>query len=140
MIRTQVVVAALMVGLTVPAAAQRGAVDETAEIQQLRDSAYLVERDLSSLGQRDAARAEQLQLRLEDLQEEIVYLKVKQRKEGSVQRRDTQTCAFASRACGPKPGPPPRPRRRFRADRPRMQRLRRRSSWRFRSARKWTCA
>jgi hypothetical protein len=77
-----------MMGLTVPAAAQRGAVDATAEIQQLRDSAYLVERDLSSLGQRDAARAGQLQLRLEDLQEEIVYLKVKQRKEGSVQRRE----------------------------------------------------
>lgn len=88
MIRKQVVVAALMMGLTVPAAAQRGAVDATAEIQQLRDSAYLVERDLSSLGQRDAARAGQLQLRLEDLQEEIVYLKVKQRKEGSVQRRE----------------------------------------------------
>jgi len=87
-IRKQVVVAALMMGLTVPAAAQRGAVDATAEIQQLRDSAYLVERDLSSLGQRDAARAGQLQLRLEDLQEEIVYLKVKQRKEGSVQRRE----------------------------------------------------
>ena len=88
MIRTQVVVAVMMVGLTVPAAAQRGAVDATAEIQQLRDSAYLVERDLSSLSQRDTARAEALQLRLEDLQEEIVYLKVKQRKEGSVQRRE----------------------------------------------------
>jgi hypothetical protein len=88
MIRTQVFVAVLMVGVTVPAAAQRGAANENAEIQQLRDSAYLVERDLSSLGQRDAARAGQLQPRLEELQEEIVYLKVKQRKEGSVQRRE----------------------------------------------------
>jgi hypothetical protein len=40
------------------------------------------------LSQRDTTRAEPLQLRLEELQEEIVYLKVKQRKEGSVQRRE----------------------------------------------------
>ena len=88
MTRMQVVAAVLMVGVTVPAAAQRGSGNETTEIQQLRDSAYLVERDLSSLGQRDAARAEQLQPRLEELQEEIVYLKVKQRKDGSVHRRE----------------------------------------------------
>jgi len=87
-IRKQVVVTVLMMGLTVPAAAQRGAVNDKAEIQRLNDSAYLVERDLTSLGQRDTARAEQLQLRLGDLQEEIIYLKVKQRKEGTVQRRE----------------------------------------------------
>jgi hypothetical protein len=78
----------LVVGLTVPLVAQRGAVNDAAEIERLRDTAYLVERDLSSLGQRDAARADQLQVRLEELQEEIVYLKVKQRKEGVVPRRE----------------------------------------------------
>jgi hypothetical protein len=88
MFRTQVGVAALVAGLTVPVAAQRGTAHETAEIQQLRDSAYLVERDVTSLSQRDTMRAEPLQLRLDELQEEIVYLKVKQRKEGSVQRRE----------------------------------------------------
>ena len=88
MIRTQIVVAGLMLGLTVPAAAQRGGANDAAEIQRLQDSAYLVERDLSSLSQRDASRGEQLQGRLEELREEIVYLKVKQRKEGSVQRRE----------------------------------------------------
>jgi hypothetical protein len=77
-----------MVGLTVPVAAQRGAANDAAEIERLRDTAFLAERDLSSLKQRDTARAEQLQLRFEDLQEEIVYLKVKQRIEGTVQRRD----------------------------------------------------
>jgi hypothetical protein len=77
-----------MVGLTVPVAAQRGATNDAAEIERLRDTAFLAERDLSSLKQRDALRAEQLQLRFDDLQEEIVYLKVKQRKEGTVQRRD----------------------------------------------------
>jgi hypothetical protein len=77
-----------MVGLTVPVAAQRGTVNDAAEIERLRDTAFLAERDLSSLKQRDALRAEPLQRRFEDLQEEIVYLKVKQRKEGTVQRRD----------------------------------------------------
>jgi hypothetical protein len=77
-----------MVGLTVPVAAQRGAVNDAIEIERLRDTAYLVERDLSSLNQRDTARATQLQPRLEELQEEIVYLKVKQRKEGFVPRKE----------------------------------------------------
>jgi hypothetical protein len=86
--RVQVVVAVLMVGLTVPVVAQRGAVNDAAEIERLRDTAYLAERDLWSLRERDTPRAEQLQTRLEELQEEIVYLKVKQRKEGSVQRRE----------------------------------------------------
>jgi TolA-binding protein len=88
MIRRQVFVAVLMVGLTAPVAAQRREVTETADIQRLRDSAYLVERDVAALSQRDTARAGQFQVRLEELQEEIVYLKVKQRKEGSVQRRE----------------------------------------------------
>ena len=86
--RVQVVVAVLMVGLTMPVAAQRGAVNDAAEIDRLRDTAYLVERDLTSLNQRDTPRAGQLRLRLEELQEEIVYLKVRQRKAGDVQRRD----------------------------------------------------
>jgi hypothetical protein len=86
--RVQVAVAVLMVGVSVPLAAQRGAVNDAAEIERLRDTAYLAERDLTSLGERDTARSAQLKLRLEDLQEEIIYLKVKQRIEGSVQRRD----------------------------------------------------
>ena len=88
MIRMQVVVAVLVVGFTAPIAAQRGAGSDTADIQRLRDNAYLVERDLTSLSQRDTVRAEPLQVRLQELQEEIVYLKVKQRKEGFVQRRE----------------------------------------------------
>jgi hypothetical protein len=88
MIRKQLVVALLMVGVTAPIAAQRSGVNEGTDIQRLRDNAYLIERDLTSLGQRDTARAEPFQARLHDLQEEIIYLKVKQRKEGSVQRRE----------------------------------------------------
>lgn len=88
MSRVSVVVAIVMVGLTVPVAAQRGAANDASEIERLRDTAYLVERDLSSLDQRDTARAAQLKPRLEELQEEIVYLKVKQRKEGFVPRKE----------------------------------------------------
>jgi hypothetical protein len=88
MSRVYAVVAVLMVGFTVPVAAQRGAANDASEIERLRDAAYLVERDISSLNQRDTSRAAQLQPRLEELQEEIVYLKVKQRKEGFVPRRE----------------------------------------------------
>lgn len=88
MSRMQIVVAVLMVGLTTPIGAQRGAGNDTADIQRLRDDAYLVERDLASLSQRGSVRAGQLQARLDELQEEIIYLKVKQRKEGFVQRRE----------------------------------------------------
>jgi hypothetical protein len=88
MVRTQFVVAALTVGLTLPIAAQQRAVNDVSEIRRLQDSAYLVERDLSSLGQRDTLRAEQLQVQLEELQEEIIYLKVKLRKEGAVKHRE----------------------------------------------------
>src|SRR5687767_1840485 len=88
MIRTQIVVLGLMIGIAMPAAAQRSTANDAAEIQRLQDSAYLVERDLTSLSQRDASRGAQLQVRLEEMREDIVYLKVKQRREGSVQRRE----------------------------------------------------
>ena len=88
MMRTQIVVLGLMVGFAVPAGAQRSTANDAAEIQRLQDSAYLVERDLSSVSQRDASRGQLLQVRLEELREDIIYLKVKQRREGSVQRRE----------------------------------------------------
>ena len=88
MIRRPVVVAILIVGFTLPVAAQRRAVNEdAAEIRRLQDSVYLVERDLSALSERDTLRAEPLHMRLNELQEEIIYLKVKFRKEGAVKHR-----------------------------------------------------
>ena len=89
MIRRPVVVAILIVGFTLPVAAQRRAVNEdAAEIRRLQDSVYLVERDLSALSERDTLRAEPLHMRLNELQEEIIYLKVKLRKEGAVKYRE----------------------------------------------------
>jgi hypothetical protein len=88
MIRMQVVVALLVVGFSAPIAAQRGTANDGADIQRLRDNSYLIERDLTTLSQRDTVRADALKVRLQDLQDEIIYLKVKQRKEGFVQRRE----------------------------------------------------
>lgn len=58
------------------------------EIQGLQDSVYLADRDVSQLRTRDQARANQLSTRLDDLRDEVIYLKVKLRKEGRVTRAE----------------------------------------------------
>ncbi len=68
-----------------PAAAQ--AVTPS-DIQRLQDNVYQATTDLSQLRSRDAARAGQLQTELDDLREEVIYLKVKLRKEGSLARTE----------------------------------------------------
>ncbi len=88
MTRMHGVVVALIAVMAVPITAQRRTVNDAAEIERLRDSAYLAERDLYSLGQRDTVRAKRLAVQLADLQDEIIYLKVKRRKEGSLTRRE----------------------------------------------------
>ena len=52
-----------------------------ADVQKLQDSVYLAERDISQLRTRDSARASQLQAELDDLGDEVIYLRVKLRKE-----------------------------------------------------------
>jgi len=44
--------------------------------------------DVQQLKGRDASRASQLQAQLDDLRDEVIYLKVKLRKEGSLQRSE----------------------------------------------------
>jgi hypothetical protein len=56
------------------------------DIQRLQDSVYLADRDVAQLRARDAARANQLTAELDDLREEVIYLKVKLRKERSLAR------------------------------------------------------
>ena len=63
------------------------AVSQT-DIQRLQDSVYLAERDVTQLRSRDNARSTQLQTELDDLREEVIYLKVKLRKEGSLARTE----------------------------------------------------
>jgi hypothetical protein len=86
MIRRQplALAAALTLSLAVPALAQT----TQADIQRLQDSVYLADRDVSQLRGRDAARANQLQSELDDLRDEVVYLKVKLRKERNLARTE----------------------------------------------------
>lgn len=74
-----VIVALVLIGLPGQVAAQ--AAVTTADIQRLQDSVYLAERDVQQLRGRDGVRAGQLQSELDELRDEVIYLKVKLRKE-----------------------------------------------------------
>jgi len=78
----------LAAGLAAPVAAQQSTTLTQADIQRLQDSVYLADRDVSQARSRDAARATQLQSELDDLRDEVVYLKVKLRKEGTLSRSE----------------------------------------------------
>jgi hypothetical protein len=81
--------ALLVIAIAVPATAAQIANPVTqSEIQGLQDDAYLADRDVSQLRTRDQARANQLATRLDDLRDEVIYLKVKLRKEGAVSRTE----------------------------------------------------
>jgi len=73
------------VGLAAPALAQ--AVTQ-ADVQRLQDNTYLAERDITALRSRDASRASQLQAELDDLKDEVIYLKVKLRKDRTLTRTE----------------------------------------------------
>jgi hypothetical protein len=59
-----------------------------ADIQRLQDSVYDASSDILRLRDRDARRAESLQQELDELREEVIYLKVKLRKESRVPRAE----------------------------------------------------
>jgi len=71
---------ACLLALTAAASAQSSRVTQT-DVQKLQDSVYLAERDITQLRARDAARASQLQAELDELGDEVIYLRVKLRKE-----------------------------------------------------------
>ena len=79
----------LLLMLAVPAAAQSGygtqSAVTTADIQRLQDQIYDASNDVSRMRSGDRDR---LQSQLDDVRDEVVYLKVKLRKEGSVSRSD----------------------------------------------------
>src|SRR5437867_5167133 len=58
------------------------------DIQRLQDSVFQAGSDVQQLKSRDASRASQLQAQLDDLRDEVIYLKVKLRKEGSLPRSE----------------------------------------------------
>lgn len=84
---------ALLVAVTLgiyasPAFAQQSSSVTQADVQRLQDNVYLADRDISQLRSRDAARANQLVTELDDLRDEVVYLKVKLRKERTLSRTE----------------------------------------------------
>jgi hypothetical protein len=91
MFRIQRVALAAIVAaaLAAPVAAQQNYAQVTqADIQRLQDSAAQASSEIQQVKNRDAARASQLQAQLDDLRDEVIYLKVKLRKEGSLQRTE----------------------------------------------------
>jgi hypothetical protein len=86
-------VAAMVTMLMVPtlsppmlAAAQAGVT--SADIQRLQDEVYQASTDVSRLRTSDALQAGRLQDDLDNLREEVIYLKVKLRKENNVSRSE----------------------------------------------------
>ena len=70
------------------AAAVSGQTVTQADIQRLQDDASQAGTELTQLRGRDATRANQLQTELDDLRDEVIYLKVKLRKERSLARSE----------------------------------------------------
>jgi hypothetical protein len=76
-----------------PASAQSGygsgqASVTPSDIQRLQDQVYDTSNEIYRLRSRDQSLADRLQLQLDDARDEVIYLKVKLRKEGSVSRND----------------------------------------------------
>jgi hypothetical protein len=78
----------LITSLSGAVSAQTAGVTNSAEIQRLQDSVYDASRDVTQLRSRDAALASQLQGELDDARDEVVYLKVKLRKNERVDRNE----------------------------------------------------
>jgi TolA-binding protein len=89
---TQAATVALMVSaLALPASAQQYANVSQTDIQRLQDNVLQASTDVSQLRGRDSARANQLQAELDDLRDEVVYLKVKLRKDPQGMARSEYT-------------------------------------------------
>lgn len=78
--RASIIAAAIMLSV-MPALAQ-GQLTQ-ADIQRLQDSVFDATADVTRLRQRDARLAEGLERELDDLRDEVIYLKVKLRKSGA---------------------------------------------------------
>jgi TolA-binding protein len=109
-IRRGILIGLIVAGLAAPAVAQQSTTVTQADIQRLQDNVYLADRDVSQARSRDAARATQLQTELDDLRDEVVYLKVKLRKERTLARSEYADVRdriddLRSRARGDSPSP-----------------------------------
>ena len=86
----QVALAAIVsAALAAPAVAQQSNSQVSqADIQRLQDSVSQANSEVQQVKSRDAGRGSQLQTQLDDLRDEVTYLKVKLRKEGSLPRTE----------------------------------------------------
>ena len=80
---------AAIVLLMVPIPAMAQAQLTSADIQRLQDSVFDATSDLARLRQRDPRLAEGLERELDDLRDEVIYLKVKMRKTGATRTEYT---------------------------------------------------
>ena len=88
-LRQRALLGAVALGIiAAPAYAQQSSTVTQADVQRLQDNVYLADRDISQLRSRDATRATQLGTELDDLRDEVVYLKVKLRKERTLSRTE----------------------------------------------------
>lgn len=78
---------ALLVATLAATAAAQTTVTQP-DIQRLQDNVFQAGTDVTQLRSRDAARADRLQTELDELRDEVVYLKVKLRKERSLARSE----------------------------------------------------
>jgi hypothetical protein len=74
--------------LASPGFAQQSSSVTQVDVQRLQDNVYLADRDITQLRSRDVTRANQLVTELDDLRDEVVYLKVKLRKEKTLSRAE----------------------------------------------------
>ena len=80
------ITAALLVVATSVASAQQSV--STSDIQRLQDQVYQAGSDVTRLRSTDSTQASRLDTELDDLRDEVVYLKVKLRKDGTVSRSE----------------------------------------------------
>jgi TolA-binding protein len=73
--------------LAMPASAQSNTAT-AADIQRLQDQVYDLDREIARMRTSDPQRVSQLQRELDDLRDEVVYLRVKLRREGTLSRND----------------------------------------------------
>ena len=74
----------LAAGVAAPVRAQSSVT--SADIQRLQDVSYEASRDMAQVRSRDAALASQLQAELDDARDEVIYLKVKLRRNEPISR------------------------------------------------------
>lgn len=118
-LRSAAAVIALTLGLASPSLAQLPV--SQADIQRLQDSLAQASTELQQLRSRDASRAAALEPQLNDLRDEVTYLRVKLRKDGVVRSeyaevrdriddlRSRASADTAPRAATPAPAPAPAP-------------------------------